>query len=182
MARPCRAEPWHQDWWRWTTASAMMAPFGAKTSCCLIRPVDAFALTYVEVMCLSREGFLARTDRSVEGWRASGSDHQWLLHRGVRVAASRGVLAEARRRTRITRLTKLRSSAAAAKGTGSVAVPPPPVEPVVPLVAEKHGPPEEADFEKVGGGSIFVYIFEGKAWKDKMFVDFVDSPRVFVGL
>ena len=71
----------------------------------LIRPVDAFALTYVEVMCLSREGLLLVVERRRRTCPYLGR----LVRRYcVRMAASRGVLAEARRRTRLTRLTKLR--------------------------------------------------------------------------
>ena len=61
------------------------------------------------------------------------------------MAASRGVLAEARRRTRLTRLSKLRSSAAAPRSTVTSATvasalsepPAPPTEPVVPLLPEQ---------------------------------------------
>lgn len=66
----------------------------------------------------------------------------------VRVAASRGVLAEAKRRTRLTRLSKLRASASAARSTVSSVLAPsspsPPSEPVVPLAPEvaSHDPPE----------------------------------------
>ena len=71
----------------------------------------------------------------------------------VRMAASRGVLAEAKRRTRLTRLSKLRSSAAAPRSTVTSATvasalfetPPPPAEPVVPLLPERPERPERAE-------------------------------------
>ena len=86
----------------------------------LIRPVDAFALTYVEVMCLSRDGLLNVVERRKRTCPYLGR----LVRRYcVRMAASRGVLAEAKRRTRLTRLTKLRMANSSL-----------PQKPLVPLV------------------------------------------------
>lgn len=116
----------------------------------LIRPVDAFALTYVEVMCLSREGLMSVVERRKRTCPYLGR----LVRRYcVRMAASRGVLAEARRRTRLTRLSKLRSSAAAPRSTVTSATvasalsesPAPPTEPVVPLLPEQLERPERAE-------------------------------------
>jgi len=110
----------------------------------LIRPVEAFALTYVEVMCLSREGLMSVVERRKRTCPYLGR----LVRRYcVRIAASRGVLAEAKRRTRLTRLSKLRASASAARSTVSSVLAPspsPPSEPVVPLAPEvaSHDPPE----------------------------------------
>eukprot|EP00435_Cladocopium_sp_Y103_P069791 s112_g34.t1 len=126
----------------------------------LIRPVDAFALTYVEVMCLSREGLMSVVERRKRTCPYLGR----LVRRYcVRVAASRGVLAEAKRRTRLTRLSKLRSSAAPRSTVTSATVtsalsetPAPPAEPVVPLLperperverAERHEAPEAPEAE-----------------------------------
>ena len=76
----------------------------------------------------------------------------------VRIAASRGVLAEAKRRTRLTRLSKLRASASAARSTVSSVLAPspsPPSEPVVPLAPEvaSHDPPEVQGCGHVNGVS-----------------------------
>eukprot|EP00913_Durusdinium_trenchii_P010704 g10043.t1 len=116
----------------------------------LIRPVDAFALTYVEVMCLSRDGLLTVVERRKRTCPLLGR----LVRRYcVRIAASRGVLAEARRRTRVTRLTKLRMARRSMAGNANAAAlarPSPPSSPRMTL-SESLTPIKQPELDKAAG-------------------------------
>ncbi|CAJ1329415.1 unnamed protein product, partial [Effrenium voratum] len=66
----------------------------------LIRPVGGFALTYIEVLCLTRESFMSVIERRKLTCPQLG---QIVRRYCVKIAVRRGIIAEARNRSRIQR-------------------------------------------------------------------------------
>ncbi|CAJ1349613.1 unnamed protein product [Effrenium voratum] len=73
----------------------------------LVRPVSAFALTYLEVLCLTRAMFMTVIERRKSTCPQLG---QIVRHYCVRVAARRGVLSEAAKRLRLPKARSVKAN------------------------------------------------------------------------